>query len=248
MFDLSGKIALVTGGSRGIGAATCEALARQGAHVVVGYVRGEEAAAQLATKIQDSGGSAEVLRVDAANFAESEATVTELTKRLGKLDILVVSAGISIDALMLRLKEEDLTTTLTVNLMGAVAAAKAALRTMMKARTGRIVFLSSVVGEAGNAGQTAYAASKAGLLGVTKSLAKEYAGRNVTINAVTPGYIATDMTAALTDEQRAAMLSGVPMGRPGTPAEIASTIAFLASDEAGYITGQVIRVNGGMYM
>lgn len=248
MFDLSGKIALVTGGSRGIGAATCEALARQGAHVVVGYVRGEEAAAQLAAKIQSNGGSAEVLRVDAANFSESEATVTELTKRLGKLDILVVSAGISIDALMLRLKEEDLTTTLTVNLMGAVAAAKAALRTMMKARTGRIVFLSSVVGEAGNAGQTAYAASKAGLLGVTKSLAKEYAGRNVTINAVTPGYIATDMTAALTDEQRAAMLSGVPMGRPGTPAEIASTIAFLASDEAGYITGQVIRVNGGMYM
>lgn len=248
MFDLSGKIALVTGGSRGIGAATCEALARQGAHVVVGYVRGEAAAAEVAAKIKEAGGSAEVLRVDAANFAESEATVTELTKRLGKLDILVVSAGISIDALMLRLKEEDLLTTLNVNLMGAVAAAKAALRTMMKARTGRIVFLSSVVGEAGNAGQTAYAASKAGLLGVTKSLAKEYAGRNVTINAVTPGYIATDMTAALTDDQRAAMLTGVPMGRPGTPAEIASTIAFLASDEAGYITGQVIRVNGGMYM
>ncbi|HSC86500.1 MAG TPA: 3-oxoacyl-ACP reductase family protein [Polyangiaceae bacterium] len=248
MFSLAGKVALVTGASRGIGSATVKTLAAQGAYVVVGYVRGEEAAQRTLAEIIEAGGKGEIARIDAADFAGSETAVTELAKRLGRLDILVVSAGISIDALMLRLKEEDFDTILNVNLKGAVAAAKAALKVMMKQRAGRIVFLSSVVGEAGNAGQTAYAASKAALLGVTKSLAKEYAGRNVTVNAVTPGYIATDMTAALTDEQRAAMLTGVPLGRPGEPREIAATVAFLASDEAGYITGQTLRVNGGMYM
>lgn len=248
MFDLSGKIALVTGGSRGIGAATARALAAQGAHVVVGYVRGEEAAAKVVQEIEQSGGAAETVRIDAADFAASEKTVAEVAKRLGRLDVLVVSAGISLDALMLRLKEEDLERTLSVNLKGAIAASKSALRVMMKQRQGRVVFLSSVVGEAGNAGQTSYAASKAGLLGAAKSLAREYAGRGVTVNAVTPGYVATDMTAALNEEQRQAMLSGVPMARPGTPEEIGATIAFLASDEAGYITGQAIRVNGGMYM
>lgn len=248
LFDLTGKIALVTGGSRGIGRATSLALAAQGAYVVVGYVRGEEAAQKTLGEIEAAGGRGETLRIDAGDFAGSESAVSDLAKRLGRLDVLVVSAGISIDALMLRLKEEDLDTTLTVNLKGAIAAAKAALKVMMKQRWGRVIFLSSVVGEAGNAGQTAYAASKAALLGVTKSLAKEYAVRNVTVNAVTPGYIATDMTAALTEEQRAAMLQGVPLQRPGEPAEIGATIAFLASNEAGYITGQAIRVNGGMYM
>ncbi len=248
MFELNGKIAFVTGASRGIGAATAQALAAQGAFVVVGYLRGEEAAQKTLQSIIEAGGRGEIQRIDAGNFAESEATVADVAKRHGRLDILVVSAGISLDALMLRLKEEDLDQTLSVNLKGAIAASKAALRVMMKQRWGRIVFLSSVVGEAGNAGQTAYAASKAALLGVAKSLAKEYASRNVTVNAVTPGYIATDMTAALTEEQRAAMLSGVPMGRPGEAREIAGTIAFLASEEAGYITGQAIRVNGGMYM
>jgi 3-oxoacyl-[acyl-carrier protein] reductase len=248
MFHLSGKIALVTGGSRGIGSAACQALAAQGAHVVVGYVRGEAAAQKTLDEIVAAGGKGEILRIDAGDFAQSEQAVLEVAKKHGRLDILVVSAGISIDALMLRLKEEDLDQIWAVNLKGAVAAAKGALKTMMKQRSGRIIFLSSVVGEAGNAGQTAYAASKAALLGVTKSLAKEYAGRNVTINAVTPGYIATDMTAALTDEQRAAMLTNVPLARPGEPKEIAATVAFLASDEAGYITGQAIRVNGGMYM
>ena len=135
-----------------------------------------------------------------------------------------------------------------MNVGGAIACARAAVKTMMRAKTGRIVFLSSVVGEMGNAGQTAYAASKAALLGVTKSIAREYASRNVTVNAVAPGYIETDMTSSLTDEQRKAMLSGVPLGRPGTAADIAASVAFLASDEAGYVTGQVLRVNGGMYM
>jgi 3-oxoacyl-[acyl-carrier protein] reductase len=248
MFDLSGKYALVTGGSRGIGAAAAKALAVQGAYVVVGYVRGEDAARKTLSEIENAGGKGEILQIDAENFDASEQTVVELAKRLGQLDVLVVSAGIAIDGLMMRLKEADLQRTLTVNLSGAIAAAKGALKFMMKKRTGRVIFLSSVVGEAGNGGQTAYAASKAGLLGVTKSLAKEYASRNITVNSVSPGFISTDMTASLTEEQRKSMLSEVPLARAGTAEEVGATIAFLASDEAAYITGQSIRVNGGMHM
>ncbi len=248
MFDLSGKYALITGGSRGIGAAAARALAAQGAYVVVGYVRGEQAAVDTLSSIEAAGGKGEILQIDAGDFTGSEDTVLELAKRLGQLDILVVSAGIAIDGLMMRLKAEDLDRTLAVNLGGAVAAAKGALKFMMRKRAGRVIFLSSVVGESGNGGQTAYAASKAGLLGITKSLAKEYASRKITVNAVSPGYIATDMTSALTEDQQKAMLSEVPLGRPGDPGEVGATIAFLASDEAAYITGQTIRVNGGMYM
>lgn len=248
MFDLSGKVAVVTGGSRGIGRATCLALASQGAHVVIGYVRGEAAAQETLAKIVEAGGKGEIVRVDASNFAETEQTITDIAKRLGRLDILVVSAGISVDGLLIRLKEEDLDEILRVNLKGAIASAKGALKTMIKQRSGRIIFLSSVIGEGGNAGQTAYAASKAGLLGITKSLAKEYAGRNIAINAITPGYVATDMTQALSEEQRAQMLTQVPMGRPADPKEVAAAVVFLASNEAEYITGQAIRVNGGMYM
>lgn len=248
MFDLTGKYALVTGGSRGIGAATAKALASRGAHVVIGYLSGEAAATRVAEEITAKGGKAETVRIDAANFEDSERVVMELGKRLGRLDILVVSAGIALDGLVLRLREEELTKTLAVNLVGAVAAAKAALRVMMKGRHGRVIFLSSVVGESGNAGQTSYAASKAGLLGVTKSMAREYAGRGITVNAVTPGFVSTDMTSALTKEQQEAMLSGVALGRPGTPEEIAAAVVYLASDEAGYVTGHALRVNGGMYM
>jgi len=248
MFDLTGKYALVTGGSRGIGAATAKALASRGAHVVVGYLNGEAAAASVAEEIVARGGKAETLRIDAGNFEASESAVTDLSKRLGRLDILVCSAGIALDGLMLRMREEDLMKTLSVNLVGAVAAAKAALRVMMKNRHGRVIFLSSVVGESGNAGQASYAASKAGLLGVTKSLAREYAARGITVNAVTPGFVSTDMTSALTKEQQEAMLSGVALGRAGTPEEIAAAVVYLASDEAGYVTGHALRVNGGMYM
>jgi len=248
MFELRGKIAVVTGGSRGIGRAAALALAAQGAHVVIGYVRGEEAARATAQEIEAAGGRAELCQFDVADYGACEAALADVAKRLGRIDILVSSAGISIDGLMLRLKEEDLDRTLAVNLKGSIACARAALKVMMRQRWGRVIFLSSVVGETGNAGQTAYAASKAALLGVAKSLAREYASRNVTVNAVTPGYIETDMTAALNEEQRAAMLQGVPMGRPGQAAEVAATIAFLASEEAGYITGQALRVNGGMYM
>jgi 3-oxoacyl-[acyl-carrier protein] reductase len=248
MFDLTGKYALVTGGSRGIGAATAKALASRGAHVVIGYLNGEGAATAVAEDIASKGGVAETVRIDAGSFEDSERVVQELGKRLGRLDILVVSAGVALDGLMLRLREEELMKTLSVNLVGAIAAAKAALRVMMKQRHGRVIFLSSVVGESGNAGQTSYAASKAGLLGVTKSLAREYAGRGVTVNAVTPGFVSTDMTSALTKEQQEAMLSGVALGRPGTPEEIAAAVVYLASDEAGYVTGHALRVNGGMYM
>lgn len=248
MFELSGKIAVITGGSRGIGRATAVALAKQGAHVVLTYVRGEDAARAAAEEIRAASGQADILQFDVADYAACEAALADVAKRLGRIDVLVASAGISIDALMLRLKEEDLDRTLAVNLKGAIACARATLKVMMRQKWGRVIFLSSVVGEAGNAGQTAYAASKAALLGVTKSLAKEYASRNITVNAVTPGYIETDMTAALTDEQRAAMLQGVPLGRPGRADEVAACIAFLASEEAGYITGHALRVNGGMYM
>ncbi len=248
MFDLSGKVALVTGGSRGIGRAAAQALASQGAHVVIGYGSNEAAAREAATAIEQAGGKSEILGFDVADTAAAEKAVAEAAKRLGRLDVLVASAGISLDGLLLRLKDEDFDRTFAVNVKGAVACARGALKSMMRARAGRIVFLSSVVGETGNAGQTAYAASKAALLGVTRSLAREYASRGITVNAITPGYIETDMTAALTDEQRQAMLAGVPLGRAGEAAEVAACVAFLASDEAGYITGQALRINGGMYM
>ena len=248
MFELGQKVAIVTGASRGIGRATAETLARQGAHVVVTYVSGEGAAQGVVEGITAAGGKAECVRMDMADPAACERTVGEIAKRLGRLDVLVANAGISIDALLLRLKDDDLQKILSVNVGGSVACARAAVKTMMRAKSGRIVFVSSVVGEMGNAGQTAYAASKAALLGVTKSIAREYASRNVTVNAVAPGYIETDMTGALTEEQRQAMLGQIPLARPGTGADVAAAIAFLASEDAGYITGQVIRVNGGMYM
>jgi 3-oxoacyl-[acyl-carrier protein] reductase len=248
VFDLTGKVALVTGGSRGIGRATAEALARQGAHVVVAYVSGESAAREVVEKITGSGGKAEPVRIDMADAEGCDRTVTDIAKRLGRLDVLIANAGVSADALLLRLKDDELIRVLTINVGGALACTRAAIKTMMRAKTGRIVFVSSVVGEMGNAGQTAYAASKAALLGAAKSIAREYASRGITVNAVTPGYIETDMTLALTDEQRAALLSGVPLARPGSADDVASAIAFLASNEASYITGQVIRVNGGMYM
>lgn len=248
MFDLSGKVAVVTGGSRGIGRATTQALASRGATVVFSYVSGEDAARETADLVQKAGGKAEAVRCDVSNFAEAESFVEAAAKRLGRLDILVANAGISIDGLLLRVKEEDLDRTFAVNVKGAIACAKAALKPMMRAKSGRIVFLSSVVGEMGNAGQVAYAASKGALLGVTKSLAREYASRSITVNAVTPGFVETDMTHALTEDQRKAMLGVVPLGRAASAMEIAASIAYLASDEAGYITGQTLRINGGMYM
>jgi 3-oxoacyl-[acyl-carrier protein] reductase len=248
MFDLSNKVALVTGASRGIGRAAAEALAERGAHVVINYVSNEAAARAAAEGITERGGKAEIVQFDVADSAASERAIGDVAKRLGRLDILVASAGVSIDGLALRMKDEELDRTLAVNLRGAIACARAVLKPMMKAKGGRIIFLSSVVGEMGNVGQTAYAASKAGLLGAAKSLAREYASRSITVNAVTPGFIDTDMTGALTDEQKKLMLTAVPLARIGTAREIAAAIVYLASDEASYVTGHALRVNGGMYM
>jgi 3-oxoacyl-[acyl-carrier protein] reductase len=248
MFRLDGKVALVTGGSRGIGRAIVEALAEQGATVVINYVRGEAEAQAVAKAITEKGGKAEIVGFDVADAPATEEAIAEVAKRQGRLDIAVSNAGISIDGLILRLKAEDIMRTLNVNVAGAFAVARAATKVMMRARSGRVVFVSSVVGEAGNAGQTAYSASKAALLGLTRSLAREYVGRAITVNAVAPGYVDTDMTRALTAEQRENVLKSVPLGRVATAREIATGVVYLASDEASYVTGQVLRINGGMYM
>ncbi len=248
MFDLSGKVAFVTGGSRGIGRACATVLAKQGCRVVISYVGGEAAAAETVALIEAAGGQAEAVKFDVANMEATEQAVAETAKRLGRLDIMVANAGISIDGLLIRMKEADLDRTLAVNVKGALACAKAAIKPMVRTKGGRIIFISSVVGESGNAGQAAYAASKGALLGVAKSLAREYASRAITVNAVTPGYIETDMTHALNEDQQRAMLTGVPLARPGTAQEVAAAVAFLASDEAAYVTGHTLKVNGGMYM
>lgn len=248
MFSLDGKIAIVTGGSRGIGRSTAEALAAQGATVVITYVRGEEQAREVVSGIEGRGGKAEAIGFDVADMAASEKAIAETAKRLGRLDILVANAGISIDALALRIKEEDFDRLFSVNVKGALACAKGAIKPMMRARGGRIVFLSSIVGEMGNPGQAVYSATKAALLGMTKSLAREYASRNITVNAVAPGFIDTDMTTSIPEEMKEGMLQTIPLGRTGRSEEIAAAVAFLCSDEASYITGQTLRVNGGMYV
>lgn len=248
MFRLDGKVAVVTGGSRGIGRATAMALAAQGATVVVTYVRGEAEAKAVVAAIEEKGGKAEAIAFDVADMAAAEAAITDVAKRHGRLDVLVANAGIAIDGLVLRVKEEELDKLFAVNVKGAIASARAAIKTMMRAKTGRVIFLSSIVGEMGNAGQTAYAATKAALIGVTKSLAREYASRNVTVNAVAPGFIDTEMTTAIPDAAKTAMLQAIPLGRTGRAEEIAAAVAFLASDEASYVTGETLRVNGGMLM
>jgi 3-oxoacyl-[acyl-carrier protein] reductase len=248
MFRLDGKIALVTGGSRGIGRACCEALAEQGATVVVNYVKGEESARAVAEAIVARGGKADLSGFDVADSAAIDAAVDAIVKRHGRVDILIANAGISIDALLLRLKDDDFDRLWQTNVRGAIACARATSRSMMRSRWGRIVFMSSVVGEAGNVGQTAYATTKAALLGAAKSIAREFSGRGVTANVVAPGYVDTDMTAAMTPEHKEQVLKSIPLGRTGTALEIAAACAYLASHEAGYVTGQVLRVNGGMYV
>ncbi len=248
MFKLDGKVALVTGGSRGIGRACCEALAEHGATVVVNYVKGEAQAKEVADAIVAKGGKADVLGFDVGDTKACEAAVDEVVKRHGRLDILVANAGISIDGLLLRLKDEDVDRLFQVNVKGSLACAKAATKTMMRAKTGRIIFMSSVVGEMGNVGQTAYAASKAALIGAAKSIAREFASRSITVNAITPGFIDTDMTSTMTDQMKTKLNEIIPLGRTGTAREIAAACVYLASDEAAYVTGQVLRVNGGMYV
>lgn len=247
MFELRGKTAVVTGGSRGIGRAAAEALAAQGARVVITYVKGEEQARQVVEGVLARGGAAEALGFDVADWKATEDAMAAVAKRHGRLDILVANAGITADNLVLRVKEEELDRVLGVNVKGAVAAARGAIKAMMRARTGRVVFVSSVVGELGNPGQAVYAASKAALLGLTKTLAREYASRGITVNAVSPGFIETDMTAGIPGESKERLLAAVPLGRLGRVEDVAAAIVFLCSDEASYVTGQTLRVNGGMY-
>jgi 3-oxoacyl-[acyl-carrier protein] reductase len=247
--EFEGKVAFVTGASRGIGRAAALRLARGGAAVAISYA-GNDAAAQEAKSACEAAGAAKVhtLKFDVGDPAACSNAVDEVVKALGALHVLVNNAGISIDGLILRYKPEDLRRVLDVDLASAFHLSKAALRPMMKQKWGSIVNLTSVVGEQGNAGQTAYAAAKAGLIGFTKSLAREVGSRNIRVNAVSPGWIETDMTKDLPDAAKKAMAEGAALGRAGSADEIAEAIAFLASDRASFITGEVLRVNGGLYM
>jgi len=246
MFDLTGKIAIVTGASRGIGKGIATQLAARGA-VVVAAARGDNAAGTVA-EIAATGGRAEVASVDVTDTAAVDALVSGALERHGRVDILVNNAGITKDQLMLRLKREDWDSVIATNLTSAFTCSQAVLRPMIKQRSGRIIMISSVVGQSGNAGQANYAASKAGLIGFAKSLAREVASRNITVNTITPGLIETEMTRAITEKAHEQWSSAIPLGRPGSVADVAAAVCFLASDEAGYITGQVLAVNGGMYM
>lgn len=244
--ELEGKTALVTGGSRGIGRAVCLELARRGACVAVNYAGNAAAAEETVESCKAMGVDAFFVQADVADAAACDAMVKEVLSRFGRLDILVNNAGITRDGLMPMLKDADWDAVLDANLKGAFHCMRAAYRPMMKQKYGRVVNLSSIVGLRGNAGQANYAASKAGLIGLTKSMAKELAGRNVTVNAVAPGFIDTDMTAALPEKARESMLASIPMGRLGQGEDVAKAVAFFAGDGAGYVTGQVLCVDGGM--
>ena len=246
--DFSGKTAVVTGGSRGIGRAVCLELGKGGANVVLCYAGNEGAAAETVSACEALGAKALAVKCDVADSAQVKALMDEAVKTFGRIDILVNNAGINRDGLLMMMKEEDFDAVISANLRGTFLCMKAVSRTMMKQRYGRIVNLSSVVGLRGNAGQVNYAASKAGVIGMTKSLAKELASRGVTVNAVAPGFIDTDMTAAMPEAAKTATLASIPMQRLGAPEDIAKAVAFLASDDAAYITGQVLAVDGGMAM
>ena len=242
------SVALVTGGSRGIGRAICLELARQGAAVAVNYAGNEQAAQETVEACRALGVQAEAFRADVSDPAACESLIAQVKERFGRLDILVNNAGVTRDGLLMTAKPEDFDRVLDTNLKGAYFCMKAAAKLMMRQRYGRIVNLSSVVGLRGNAGQTNYSASKAGLIGLTKSLAKELASRNVTVNAVAPGFIATDMTAALPEAVRTEMCKTIPEGRAGQPEDVANAVAFFAAEQSSYLTGQVLCVDGGMAM
>ncbi|NRF26500.1 3-oxoacyl-ACP reductase FabG [Vibrio coralliilyticus] len=244
MINLEGKIALVTGASRGIGRAIAEILVERGA-TVIGTATSENGAAAISEYLGENGKG---LALNVTDIESIEATLKNINDEFGAIDILVNNAGITRDNLLMRMKDDEWNDIINTNLTPIYRMSKAVLRGMMKKRAGRIINVGSVVGTMGNAGQTNYAAAKAGVIGFTKSMAREVASRGVTVNTVAPGFIETDMTKALNDEQRAVTLANVPAGRLGDPREIASAVAFLASPEAAYITGETLHVNGGMYM
>ena len=246
MINFAGKTAVVTGGSRGIGRAICEELARGGANVVLCYAGREEAARETVAACEALGAKALAVQCNVADEAQVKALMDAAVKEFGRIDILVKNAGVTRDGLVMMMKESDFDAVIDTNLKGTFLCMKAVSRIMMKQRYGRIENLSSVVGLRGNAGQVNYAASKAGVIGMTKSLAKELASRGITVNAVAPGFIDTDMTAAMPEKAREAMQSTIPMGRPGAPEDVAKAVAFFAQPDSAYITGQVLCVDGGM--
>ncbi|MDF2657397.1 MAG: 3-oxoacyl-ACP reductase [Paenibacillus sp.] len=245
---LEGKAALVTGASRGIGRAIAISLAEAGADVAVNYSGSEQAAEEVVRHIESLGRRAFKVKADVASSAQVEEMVKQVLDQFGKLDILVNNAGITRDNLIMRMKEEEFDQVMNTNLKGVFNCIKAVTRPMMKQRSGKIINISSVVGVLGNAGQANYVAAKAGVIGLTKSAARELASRNIAVNAVAPGFIETDMTDKLTTEQREQMLQQIPAARLGKPEDIARVVRFLASDDAAYMTGQTIHVDGGMYM
>jgi 3-oxoacyl-[acyl-carrier protein] reductase len=247
MEPLQGHVALVTGASQGIGRACAVTLAKAGATVALA-ARNEEKLAEAVAQIEAEGGKAAAFRLDVASEDAIKSTVKQISAQFGKIDILVNNAGITRDTLLMRMKRSDWDDVMTTNLSAPFLLTQAVVTGMMKQRWGRIINITSVVGEMGAAGQANYASSKAGLIGLTFSVAREFASRNITVNAVAPGYITTAMTDVLTEEQKQAVTAQIPLGRHGTDADIANAVLFLASNEAGYITGHVLNVNGGMLM
>ncbi len=242
------SVALITGAARGIGRAIALELARPGLTLYLNDVALGDDAARTQKDVEAKGAQARLIEFNVADFSQVQRGLDEIVKESGRLDLLVNNAGITRDNLILRMKEDEWDAVLTVNLKGAYNCIRAASKTMVKQRFGRIINISSVVGVMGNAGQANYVASKAGLIGLTKSVARELASRNITVNAVAPGFIQTEMTESLSEKVKAEMLAQIPLGRFGTPAEVAQAVAFLASEAAAYLTGQVIHVNGGMLM
>jgi len=246
--SLQGKIALVTGGSRGIGRAVSQRLARDGAYVLVNYVGNREAAEATVAEIKGFGGEAAAVQFNVADTKETEEALSRILEQHGRVDILVNNAGITRDTLFLKMKDEQWQEVLATNLTGAFVCIRALARPMMKNRWGRIINITSVVGFTGNAGQANYASAKAGMVGLTRSVARELASRNITVNAVAPGYIVTDMTSHLPEQVTDRIKGEIPMGSLGAPEDVAGAVSYLASEEARYVTGQCIHVNGGMYM
>ena len=245
---LEEKVAVVTGASRGIGRAVALRLAKEHASVVINYNGSKEKVEEVVREIEEAGGTACAIQCDVSDFAACEAFFQEVTGRFGRVDILVNNAGVTRDGLLMKMSEEDFDKVVDTNLKGTFNCIRFVSRTMLRQKSGRIINMSSVVGVAGNAGQANYAASKAGVIGLTKSAAKELASRGITVNAIAPGFIETDMTAVLSDRVREATAAQIPMGHFGGAEDVANAVAFLASDEAKYITGQVLHVDGGMAM